>query len=79
MFGFVCKKASSENENGLTKKQQAIADREVELIELAKTIVQKEGFIYLTMDKLTAASLIRKVLSTIISVVKKMWLSHCVI
>ncbi len=42
--------------SGLTKKQQAIADREVELVQLAKSLVQEQGFANLTMDKLTAAS-----------------------
>ncbi len=40
----------------LTKKQQAIADREVELVQLAKTIVEEQGFTNLTMDRLTALS-----------------------
>ncbi|EHZ2900823.1 TetR/AcrR family transcriptional regulator [Vibrio vulnificus] len=60
MFNFGCKKSDEQNgcgfSAGKTKKQQAIADREVELILLAKAIVQKEGFANLTMDKLTAAS-----------------------
>ena len=40
----------------LTKKQQAIADREVELVQLAKAIVEEQGFTNLTMDRLTAFS-----------------------
>lgn len=60
MFNFGCKKSDERKECAFssikTKKQQAIADREVELILLAKGIVQKEGFANLTMDKLTAAS-----------------------
>ncbi|MGD8171385.1 TetR/AcrR family transcriptional regulator [Vibrio sp. TRT 21S02] len=60
MFGFSCNK-NGKKENagcpfGKTKKQQAIADREVELTLLAKSIVQEQGFTNLTMDKLTAAS-----------------------
>lgn len=43
-------------EKGLTKKQQAIADREVELVKLAKSIVEEHGFTNLTMDRLTALS-----------------------
>ncbi|MCC2523686.1 TetR/AcrR family transcriptional regulator [Vibrio coralliilyticus] len=60
MFGFSCKKSDKKDGVrcgfGLTKKQQAIADREIELILLAKALVQKEGWSNLTMDKLTAAS-----------------------
>ncbi len=60
MFGFTCKKSDRKENSGcsfgLTKKQQAIADREVELIMLAKGLVQEQGFGNLTMDKLTAAS-----------------------
>ncbi|KGY12717.1 TetR family transcriptional regulator [Vibrio tubiashii] len=60
MFGFGCskneKKEGSNGSFGLTKKQQAIADREVELILLAKSLVQEQGWSNLTMDKLTSAS-----------------------
>ncbi|MEF1308012.1 TetR/AcrR family transcriptional regulator, partial [Vibrio owensii] len=60
MFNFGCKKNDKQEGcrvvSGLTKKQQAIADREVELIQLAKSLVQEQGFANLTMDKLTAAS-----------------------
>ena len=60
MFNFRCKKDSKQDgcrtSSGLTKKQQAIADREIELIQLAKSLVQEQGFANLTMDKLTAAS-----------------------
>lgn len=41
---------------GLSRKQQAISDREVELIQLAKSIIQEQGVTNLTMDKVTAAS-----------------------
>lgn len=54
---FSCKNGKSEGcILGLTKKQQAIADREIELILLAKSLVQEQGFGNLTMDKLTAMS-----------------------
>ncbi|WP_114764240.1 TetR/AcrR family transcriptional regulator [Vibrio rhodolitus] len=58
MFGFICNKKEQAGgcTFGLTKKQQAIADREVELILLAKSLVQEQGFSNLTMDKLTALS-----------------------
>ncbi|MCV5655689.1 hypothetical protein OFN54_30590, partial [Escherichia coli] len=60
MFNFRCKKYSKQDgcrvSSGLTKKQQAIADREIELIQLAKSLVQEQGFANLTMDKLTASS-----------------------
>ena len=60
MFGFSCNKKEQKNgagcSFGLSKKQQAIADREVELILLAKSLVQEQGFSNLTMDKLTALS-----------------------
>ncbi len=60
MFNFGCKKNDKQEgcrvASGLTKKQQAIADREVELVQLAKSLVQEQGFANLTMDKLTAAS-----------------------
>ncbi|GAK88019.1 transcriptional regulator TetR family [Vibrio ponticus] len=74
MFGFICNKKEQAGgcTFGLTKKQQAIADREVELILLAKSLVQEQGFSNLTMDKLTALSLIQKGRSTIIFVAKKM-------
>ncbi|WP_194435260.1 TetR/AcrR family transcriptional regulator [Vibrio fluminensis] len=52
MFGFCCDK----KEQSLSKKQQAIADREIELVLLAKSLVQEQGFSNLTMDKLTALS-----------------------
>ncbi|MCK6265114.1 TetR/AcrR family transcriptional regulator [Vibrio sp. ZSDE26] len=60
MFGFSCNKSDEKKSQGcpfgLSKKQQAIADREVELTLLAKNLVQEQGFGNLTMDKLTAAS-----------------------
>ncbi|NVD06444.1 TetR/AcrR family transcriptional regulator [Vibrio sp. JPW-9-11-11] len=60
MFGFGDskndKKERSQCSLGLTKKQQAIADREVELTLLAKSLVQEQGWSNLTMDKLTASS-----------------------
>lgn len=60
MFGFSCNKSDKKEgtrcSSGLTKKQQAIADREVELTLLAKALVQEQGWSNLTMDKLTAAS-----------------------
>lgn len=60
MFGFSCSKNDKKDSGGcgvgLTKKQQAIADREVELTLLAKSIVREQGWSNLTMDKLTAAS-----------------------
>ncbi len=65
MFNVRCKKDSKQQgsaissgltNTGLTKKQQAIADREIELILLAKSLVQEQGFANLTMDKLTAVS-----------------------
>lgn len=40
----------------LTKKQQAILDRETELLDLAKMLVEQGGYANLTMDKLAAAS-----------------------
>lgn len=40
----------------LSKKQQAIVDRELELLDIAKQIVINEGFAHLTMDKVAAAS-----------------------
>ncbi|MEI8630975.1 TetR/AcrR family transcriptional regulator [Vibrio sp. PP-XX7] len=40
----------------LTKKQESIASRKDELIQLAKSIVEEQGFTYLTMDRLTALS-----------------------
>ncbi|MBW3694871.1 TetR/AcrR family transcriptional regulator [Vibrio sp. T187] len=59
MFGFGCKNEKQGLfgcKSGLSKKQQSIADREVELILLAKELVREQGFGNLTMDKLTAAS-----------------------
>lgn len=60
MFGFGCSKSGKQESSGCpfgrTKKQQAIADREVELTLLAKSLVQKEGWSNLSMDKLTSAS-----------------------
>ncbi|MCW8334865.1 TetR/AcrR family transcriptional regulator [Vibrio sp. SCSIO 43135] len=60
MFGFGCKKNDKKEGQGcsfgMTKKQQAIADREVELTMLAKSLVQEQGWSNLTMDKLTSAS-----------------------
>ncbi|MCZ4294707.1 TetR/AcrR family transcriptional regulator [Vibrio sinaloensis] len=60
MFGFGCSKSDKKESSGCSfgrsKKQQAIADREVELTLLAKSLVQEQGWSNLTMDKLTAAS-----------------------
>ncbi|GAB2663216.1 TetR/AcrR family transcriptional regulator [Vibrio panuliri] len=60
MFGFRCDKKEQKNAGGctlgLSRKKQAIADREVELVLLAKSLVQEQGFSNLTMDKLTALS-----------------------
>lgn len=59
MFGFGCKGDKQSIfgcKGGLSKKQQSIADREVELMLLAKDLVREQGFGNLTMDKLTAAS-----------------------
>ncbi|MEZ9229866.1 TetR/AcrR family transcriptional regulator [Vibrio amylolyticus] len=60
MFGFSCSKDDKKDSQGcifgISKKQQAIADREVELTMLAKALVQEQGFSNLTMDKITAAS-----------------------
>lgn len=39
-----------------TKRQQAIADREQELLVLAECMIQEQGISNLTMDKLVAAS-----------------------
>ncbi|WP_087023975.1 TetR/AcrR family transcriptional regulator [Thaumasiovibrio subtropicus] len=39
-----------------TRKQQAIADRELELLAIAKQMFTKEGFSNLTMDRVAAAS-----------------------
>lgn len=39
-----------------TKRQQAIADREQELLVLAEAIIEEQGVSNLTMDKLVAAS-----------------------
>ncbi|MFM2577994.1 TetR/AcrR family transcriptional regulator [Vibrio fortis] len=58
-FGLGCKdeiKGMLGCISGMTKKQQAIAEREVELMLLARDIVREQGFGNLTMDKLTAAS-----------------------
>ena len=59
MFGFGCK-GDKQSIFGckavLSKKQQSIADREVELMLLAKDLVREQGFGNLTMDRLTAAS-----------------------
>lgn len=60
MFDLGCSKSGKKDRTSgslsLTKKQQAIADREVELTLLAKTLVQEQGWSNLTMDKLTSAS-----------------------
>jgi len=60
MFGFGCSNRKNDVDSccnsSKTKKQQAIADREIELIELAKELVKKQGFSNFTMDKLTAQS-----------------------
>ncbi|MDN3681164.1 TetR/AcrR family transcriptional regulator [Vibrio tapetis] len=60
MFGLGCSKGEkgglfSCNET-LSKKQQSIVNREIELINLAKTLVEEQGFANFTMDKLTAIS-----------------------
>nr|WP_086940910.1 TetR/AcrR family transcriptional regulator [Thaumasiovibrio occultus] len=47
---------TAENPKGLSKKQQAIVDRELELLEIAKQMFKKEGFANLTMDKVAAQS-----------------------
>lgn len=39
-----------------SKKQRAIADREQDLLNLAETIMERDGFSGLTMDKVVAAS-----------------------
>lgn len=61
MFKFLCPASGNAADNcvltkGLSRKQQAIADREHELLHIAKAIVEAEGYANLTMDKITAAS-----------------------
>ncbi|GLQ72629.1 TetR/AcrR family transcriptional regulator [Vibrio penaeicida] len=60
MFGFGCSKDSKYAKQkcslSMTKKQQAIANREMELIELAQELVKEQGFANFTMDKLTSRS-----------------------
>ncbi|WP_235869176.1 TetR/AcrR family transcriptional regulator [Veronia nyctiphanis] len=47
---------SATKPSGLTRKQQALLDREQELIAIAFEVVKREGFTGLTMDKVAAAS-----------------------
>lgn len=61
MLKFLCDIANKEQRNcplqqRFSKKQQAIADREQELLHIAHQLVKAEGYANLTMDKLTAAS-----------------------
>lgn len=61
MLKFLCDIANKEQrscplEQRFSKKQQAIADREQELLQIAHQLVKAEGYANLTMDKLTAAS-----------------------
>jgi AcrR family transcriptional regulator len=63
MLKFLCDIASASKESRgcplhhrFSKKQQAIADREQELLQIAHQLVEAEGYANLTMDKLTAAS-----------------------
>lgn len=61
MLKFLCDMANKERpscplEQRFSKKQQAIADREQELLHIAHQLVEAEGYGNLTMDKLTAAS-----------------------
>lgn len=61
MLKFLCDIANKEQrgctlQQRFSKKQQAIADREQELLHIAHQLVAAEGYGNLTMDKLTAAS-----------------------
>lgn len=56
MFNFLCKNDSDTRECKVSRKQKAIADREQELLFIAKKLVEEEGFHNFTMDKLTKAS-----------------------
>lgn len=56
MWKFLCKSDQNDSELGLSKKQKAIADREQELLFIAKELVEEHGFHNFTMDKLTAQS-----------------------
>lgn len=61
MLKFLCDIANKEQrscplQQRFSKKQQAIADREQELLQIAYKLVEAEGYANLTMDKLTAAS-----------------------
>jgi AcrR family transcriptional regulator len=63
MLKFLCDIANANKESRgcplqqrFSKKQQAIADREQELLQIALQLVEAEGYGNLTMDKLTAAS-----------------------
>jgi AcrR family transcriptional regulator len=61
MLKFLCDIANKESRScplaqRFSKKQQAIADREQELLQIALQLVEAEGYANLTMDKLTAAS-----------------------
>lgn len=61
MLKFLCDITNKEGrscplEQRFSKKQQAIADREQELLHIAHQLVKAEGYANLTMDKLTAAS-----------------------
>ncbi|MBL4829935.1 MAG: TetR/AcrR family transcriptional regulator [Aliivibrio sp.] len=59
MFGSSCnsgKKQCFFERTFKSKKQQAISDREKELLQIAKDLVTAEGFANLTMEKIAAAS-----------------------
>ena len=61
MFKFLCQSDVEQTKGcvfkrGFTPKQQQIADREHELLHIAKQLVEQDGFNNFTMDKLTAAS-----------------------
>ncbi|MCG7495365.1 TetR/AcrR family transcriptional regulator [Vibrio sp. Of7-15] len=60
MFGSRCKSKDKEpcffERRFTSKKQQAIADREQELLLIAKELVTQEGFANLTMDKIAKES-----------------------
>ncbi len=61
MLKFLCDIANKEQrscplQQRFSKKQQAIADREQELLQIAHQLVAAEGYANLTMDKLTSAS-----------------------
>ncbi|WP_337880465.1 TetR/AcrR family transcriptional regulator [Rheinheimera sp.] len=60
MLKFLCDLASKEPvcplQNRISRKQQAIADREQELLGIAFELVKQEGFANLTMERLTKLS-----------------------